>query len=302
MTQNTDRNVEPGDLELGQYIPLHYHFNMLVDEARTGAFVEAIDTVVRPGGRVVDLGAGTGILSFRAAQRAARVWAVERNPELVAAAARLLEANGAADVEVVAADARDWLPPEPVDVVVCEMLHVGLLREKQVEVIDSFAQRYLERHGPPLPRFLPEATIQAVQPVHQDFEFHGYRAPVPFFQDGNALQLRTTSLGEPVVYHTLVYGNDLSREIAWTGDLPITTSGELNALRFITKNLLAILPTQGRSIDWLMNYLIVPLETPVSVAAGDAPKVSFAYEAGAPLTDLAPLVHGKASRELDTTA
>jgi hypothetical protein len=48
-------------------------------------------------------------------------------------------------VEVIHADAFEYLPPEPVDVVICEMIHVGMLREKQVEVIESFKRRYTER-------------------------------------------------------------------------------------------------------------------------------------------------------------
>src|SRR2546427_487380 len=112
------------ELELGQFIPLHYHFNMLNDAARTGAFESAIEATVPRGGRVVELGGGTGVLSYFATRKAARVWCIERNPELAGAARRLLLANGADTVEVVEADARSFVPPEPVDVVVCEMLHV----------------------------------------------------------------------------------------------------------------------------------------------------------------------------------
>ena len=69
-------------------------------------------------------------------------------PLLVQAARHILAMNpGGERVEVVHADAFDYLPPEPVDVVICEMLHVGMLREKQIPVIDSFKQRYLEKFG-----------------------------------------------------------------------------------------------------------------------------------------------------------
>lgn len=83
------------ELELGQFIPVQYHFNMLGDVRRTGAFEEAIGLTVPPGGRVVELGGGTGVLSFFAPRLAARVWCVERNPELARAARRLLALNGA---------------------------------------------------------------------------------------------------------------------------------------------------------------------------------------------------------------
>jgi len=281
--------VTKDELELGQYIPLHYHFNMLNDAYRTGAFEEALALVVPEGGRVVELGGGTGILSFFAARKARRVWCIERNPELAGAARSLLRANGAADrVDVLVADARDFVPPEPVDVVVCEMLHVGLLREKQVEVIDAFKANYRARFDGALPRFVPEATVQAVQPLQQDFAFHGYQAPVPLFQDPHSLQPRTTELGQPQVYSSFLYEDFLHHEIAWRGALPIERDGTLNALRIVTKNLLAIVPTQGRSIDWLMNYLVVPLERPREVHAGETLELSLVYRTGAPLSALEP--------------
>jgi protein arginine N-methyltransferase 1 len=171
------------------------------------------------------------------------------------------------------------------------MLHVGLLREKQIQVLSAFAERYLDRHGPPLPRFLPEAIVQAVQPVEQDYDFNGYLAPAPFFQDGNVEQPRTLELGDPSVYHSLLYENELSERICWQGVLTIRTGGSLNALRVITKNLLAILPDEGSSIDWLMHYLVVPLGATIAVQPGDTVQVRLDYEAGGALSSLAPEVN-----------
>ncbi|MGC4002533.1 MAG: hypothetical protein QM811_05070 [Pirellulales bacterium] len=72
----------PEEMLLGQFIPLHYHFNMLQDRTRMEPFREAIEMVVPVGGKVLELGGGTGVLSWFAAQRAAKVWCVERNPAL----------------------------------------------------------------------------------------------------------------------------------------------------------------------------------------------------------------------------
>jgi predicted RNA methylase len=277
------------DHELGQFIPLHYHFAMLDDVVRTGAFEEAMERIVRPGARVLELGGGTGVLSFFAARGAGHVWCVERNREVAREARRLLALNGCADtVEVVEADACEYVPPEPIDLVACEMLHVTLLVEKQLPVIAAFKERYLAAFGPPLPRFLPEAVIQAVQPVQQSFDYHGYIAPTMHFQAGTAEQPRTEELGDPVVYQTLEFAGTIPQRIVWTGVLTVKRSGTLNAARFITKNVLAILPAEHRSIDWLMNYLIVPLETAIEVSAGDCVEVAFDYVAGGPLNSLKP--------------
>lgn len=68
----------------------------------------------------------------------------------------------------------------------------------------------------------------------------------------------------------------------------MTRPGSLNAVRFITKNLLAILPAEQRSVDWVMNYLIVPLASAIEVSAGDTVEVAFDYVFGGPLDSLQP--------------
>lgn len=278
-------------LELGQFIPFIYHHNMLADPARMSAFFEAIKVAVPPGAKVLDLGGGTGVLSFFAAQRAAHVWCVERNPELVRAARRLIAINpGAERIEVIQADAFDYLPPEPVDVVICEMLHVGMLREKQVPVLASFKRRYLEKFGAPLPLFLPEAFIQAVQPVQQSFDFNGYYAPIPSLQDPSALHPRTTELAAPALFQLASYGEPLPAECVWQGEITLTQGGSLNALRFITKNVLTIVEKEQRSVDWFSQYLILPLEEPLVVAAGQRVSVDFSYTLGDPIATLKPVV------------
>ena len=47
---------------LGQFIPVHYHHNMLMDQNRMHGFKSAIDYAVKPGMKVLELGGGTGAL------------------------------------------------------------------------------------------------------------------------------------------------------------------------------------------------------------------------------------------------
>jgi protein arginine N-methyltransferase 1 len=268
--------------QLGQFIPIHYHFNMLDDERRTGAFERAIAAVVRPPMKVVELGGGTGVLSFFAARAgAAKVWCVEYNPELLEVATALMQRNGVDDtVSLVDADADEYLPPEPVDVVICEMLHVGLLRERQEPVVSAFLRRYRERFGPPAPQVIPDAVIQAIQPVQQDFVYHGYEAPTVHFQDGFVDQPRTVELAPPAVYQLERYADGVSPEISWSGMFTATTSGTWNATRLITKNALAVVTEEKRTIDWLMNYLVIPLEFELEVSAGDVLELALDYPLG----------------------
>ncbi|WP_292995353.1 methyltransferase domain-containing protein [Nitrosomonas sp.] len=274
-------------LELGQFIPLHYHHNMLNDTIRMKGFKEAINLVVKPGAKVLELGGGTGVQSFFAAQKAQKVYCVERNPELVGAARSFLAKNiNGGKVEVIQADALHYLPPEPVDVVICEMLHTGLLREKQMPVIDSFKKRYWEKFGSPLPIFVPEASIQAIQPIEQNFHFEGFYAPTILFQDPCAIQERSKSLGNPEVFQLLAYAEPFSQTCHWDGEIIIAEDGQLNALRLITKNILAINMLTHSTVDWHTQYIIVPLSTPIAVSKGDHISIRFSYQGGAPLNAL----------------
>ena len=272
---------------LGQFIPLHYHHNMLMDQNRMRGFKAAIDHVVFDGAKVLELGGGTGVLSCFAAARASKVWCVEFNSDMVAESRRLLALNrDGHKVEVVHADAFQYLPPVPVDVVICEMIHVAMLREKQVEVIEAFKQRYRHRFGERLPVFMPEAVIMAVQPLQQEYDFFGFRAPIVHFQRPDVVQSGTTELAAPAVYSMLDFSQPVSREIQWQGVFTMEHSGTVNALRFVTKNILSVLADQGATIDWLNDYLVLPLAKPVDVGAGDQLRVDFSYLAGGSLQSL----------------
>ena len=279
--------LEAEDNYLGQFIPLQYHHSMLMDNNRMCNFKAAIDHVVFPGAKVLELGGGTGVLSWFAAAKAEKVWCVEFNPELVAEARKLLAGNANGHkVEVVQADAFTYLPPEPVDVVICEMIHVAMLREKQIEVMESFKQRYLERFGGPLPVLVPTAVIMAVQPLQKNYTFEGYFAPIVQVEE----LVRTTpgilELARPAVYSIFDFTQPTPMDIQWQGRVQIETNGTVNALRFITKNVLALQVELGTTIDWLNRYMSFPLTTPVGVQAGDCLQISFHYRAGGLISSL----------------
>ncbi|MCR9143333.1 MAG: methyltransferase domain-containing protein [bacterium] len=283
--------------ELGRFIPQHYHYQMLLDEARMLGFRTALELVVPVGGRVLELGTGTGVLSFFAARSGAeKVWCVERQPDLAERARQLLAANGVDDrVEVVTGDAFEYLPPEPVDVVVCEMLHSALLRESQVRMLAEFRARYTERFGPQLPVFVPQATLLGIEAIEFDFDFFDYRAPLPLFEDPSNPSNRLKTLGPVTPYKIVDYMNAPVESIAYQGPLGIEIAGQCKALRFVTKNILAIDPDAAQNseapgagsprgehgiVEWMNQNLIVPLPEALNVAAGQALSVGFAYQPG----------------------
>lgn len=284
---------------LGQFIPLHYHYDMLRDNYRMTSFQQAIAETVRPGMTVVDLGGGTGVLSYFAAMEGAKVYYVERNPELVEVARRFLSINKVEDrVTIVHEDAATFVPQEPIDVVTCEMLHVGLVREKQTAVIEAFKQNYTQKHGPKLPRFIPEATILAIQPVMQSYQFAGFHAPVPLFQPPTAEVAGTQELGSPAVYQTVIYDEAYAHQVSWKGIVTMQQAGTLNAWRLVTKNVLSILVEKQSEICWHNQYLVVPLHEPLEVEAGDRVELQIEY---AYCTELSDLWNGISQRVLPQT-
>lgn len=290
----TEREIE--SCYLGQFIPLQYHHNMLMDSNRMKNFKAAIEYAVFPGAKVLELGGGTGVLSWFAAANAEKVWCVEFNPDLVAESRRLLALNqNGHKVEVVHADAFEYLPPEPVDVVICEMIHVAMLKEKQIEMMESFKQRYLERFGGPLPVFIPEAVVMAAQPLQQEYDFEGFNAPIMQIQDFGGSP-DTVELAQPAVYSLLDFHQPMDLTIGWEGSFTIERSGTVNAMRFITKNVLAVVAEKSTTIDWLNRYLALPLETPVKVVAGDMLHVQFQYRAGASIQSLQASVRAELRR------
>ncbi len=272
-------------------IPLQYHFNMLMDQERIEAFRAAIEVAVAPGATVLELGGGTGVLSFFAAQRAAKVWCVERNPTIIETTRRLLDSNpNGHKVELVHADAREFVPPEPVDVVICEMLHSALIFEQQVNVIDTFKRNYVAKHGPQLPSFIPEGTIMYVQPVQQSYSFAGFTAPVPMFQYRSVPSPRTVELANPAIYSGFCYDEPFHHQFRVDDDFRIVQSGHFNAVRFFTRNILAITDDKRQTIDWWNQNLVLPTSDSYQVHIDDVVHIACPYTAGIGIESLQSLM------------
>jgi type I protein arginine methyltransferase len=268
--------------QLGQFIPLHYHFQMLSDTPRVQSFKAAIERVVKPHHQVVELGSGTGVLSFFAASIGANVQSIEFNPDLVIASRKFLDKNGVGDrVTVIEADATKWTPDQPVDVVVCEMLHSALLREKQVEVIQSFREKHQEKFGV-IPIFIPSASLLGVQPVMQNYTFEGYQAEVPLFQSPYHVA-STVEVNKPVVYQIVDYDSAIVEQHECKAQFSFNQGTTFNAFRFITKNLLASNTTGTDIWDWHNQHLLFPTSDEILVEAGQVVTLTFSYTAGDPI-------------------
>ncbi len=134
------------------YAEFEVHRTMIRDRVRTEAFRQAIEAVVRPGDVVLDVGAGSGILSLFAARAgAARVYAVEQTT-IAVLAQQLAAANGFGDtVQVIQGDILEIEPPERVDVVVSEWLGGFGIDEGMLVPVIAARDRWLKPGGAMIP-------------------------------------------------------------------------------------------------------------------------------------------------------
>jgi SAM-dependent methyltransferase len=134
------------------YAEIEVHRTMICDRVRTDAFRRAIASVVRPGDIVLDVGAGTGILSLFAARAgAARVYAIERTTIAVLAQQLAAENEFSETVHVIHGDLMDIELPERVDVIVSEWLGGFGVDEGMLVPVIAARDRWLKPGGAMIP-------------------------------------------------------------------------------------------------------------------------------------------------------
>ena len=142
---------------------------MIADEVRMRAYSGALRRAVHPDSTVLDIGAGTGILSLLACQYGARkVYAVEPSSAIVIAE-ETARANGFADrIQCIQALSTDITLPEKADVVVSDLYGVLPLFEQRLPSIIDARRRLLAPGGNLIPKrdVLWAAVVEA--PQHYD--------------------------------------------------------------------------------------------------------------------------------------
>ena len=180
------------------YAEFEVHRTMIRDRVRTEAFRRAIDSVVRPGDVVLDVGAGSGILSvFAARAGAARVYAVERT-SIAVLAEQLAVANEVAEtVKVIHGEVTEVELPEQVDVIVSEWLGGFGIDEGMLAPVIAARDRWLKPGGV----MIPHAVSAWTALVHDR-----YLADMIEFLQGNPFGLKLEVLIEDTVNEIIYSG------------------------------------------------------------------------------------------------
>jgi histone-arginine methyltransferase CARM1 len=158
--------------------------NMLADYVRTGTYQKAILNNGHDfsGKVVLDVGTGTGILAFFAAQAgAARVYAVDAS-DAAHVAQTLAAANGLGSVvKVIKGKLEEIELPEKVDVIVSEPIGFLLVHERMLETYLVARDRFLKPGG----LMMPTTGDIILAPFTDDNLYREHCGRASFFENQN---------------------------------------------------------------------------------------------------------------------
>ncbi|HEY8525431.1 MAG TPA: methyltransferase domain-containing protein [Acidimicrobiales bacterium] len=279
-----------------------FHDQLLGDELRMRAYRLAIREAVRPGDVVVALGTGTGVLARWALEAgAARVYGIERDPDLLARAAEAAATAGLADRFVpVPGLSFEVALPERADVIVSEILGNLVDNEDCCRILDDAVRRFLAPGGRLLPRraeryLVPVEACEAHAQVAASTPAAGRTNPFDAYYDvilprrgylaSPRLDRAFGFVGDPATYRSeLVFAVD--RPGTFTGfkgwfvaDLSRTVVLDIAGDRIDGGR-----PGRTSSDSWKHAYL--PVEHPVAVEPHD--RITLSLSRSAPEGDGAP--------------
>ena len=157
---------------------LQEHDRMLADMVRLEPYYRAINKHVEQGDVVIDLGTGTGILSFiAAAKRPKRIYAVDHS-SIIEVARSVAKHNGIENIEFISVNSRNLELDEKADVIIHEQIGDFLFEEKMIENVIDLRDRLLKPSG----KILPGRFELYIEPVMMREEYH-----VPFIWEHSDL-------------------------------------------------------------------------------------------------------------------
>jgi type I protein arginine methyltransferase len=135
------------DHNVNEFTNIYEHERMIADAVRVNAYFNAINRYIKPNQVVLDLGTGTGILSFFAAQQHPRkIYAIDHS-SFISIAKKIADHNGISNIEFIKANSRNFTCSEKVDVIMHEQLGNALFNENMLENLFDLKSRILDEKG-----------------------------------------------------------------------------------------------------------------------------------------------------------
>ncbi len=260
-----------------------FPYMCLKDTVRTRAFREAIHRVVRPGDVVVDAGAGTGILSFFAAEAgASHVLAVEIDPLLAARLRTSIELNGMEGIiSVIEGDVRDVSLPPGVDVVIAEIIDTGLMDEVQAHAITALSSNgVIDSQTTVIPAsYTTLVDLVCVDDVYYGFRISAPKHEWPFYRDPGAAWHATpiASLTNRLAVSHITFHERIAESVDTTVVLVGQHDGLANGIRISGRLYLADGVDLGAT-NALNGDKIIDLPAPIAVHAGQSIVLRVQYD------------------------
>ena len=297
------RACAPDDIEvrartqqlIGQSVP-RWHFAMLRDTARNAAFDAAICRAVRPGTHVLDIGAGSGLLSLMAARAGAgRVVACEENPAIADVATKVVAANGYANrIRVVTGNSTELDVASDfegqADVIVSEIVSTNLLAEGVLKSLSDASARLLAPGGQMIPSggdvmvalgtWAPteDTAIETIEGF--DLRAFDALAPVPRTIKPGDGGLTLQSEAAPLL--SFDFTGHAAREPHRAEIVLTATGGQIGGvvqwigLQLDAEGRYENRPGEGAKSHWGVHYY--PFETPLDVSAGTEVRIAGLHD------------------------
>lgn len=248
-------------------------FDCLIDIDRTVAFKSAIENTVRPGDVVVDMGAGSGVLSMFAAKAGARkVYAVEIDRNYIETLRHTFQANGLGDkIEVINVDVRKLVLPEKVDVIIGEMIATGLIEELQVPAMNRVL-----KYAQPDVRVVLSRYKALVDLVHSNDQYYDCQFKVVRYEYPDMKRLRSTSYSKAHTVFDLDFTRRVSRrQVEGDFQISIEKAGVVNAIRL--RGQTTFFDGSVLGATYAYDYPIILPVDELHVAKGDVISLRLAY-------------------------
>lgn len=267
-----------------------FPYQCLLDFNRTKAFQAAIRAVVRQDDVVLDAGAGSGILSFFAAQAGAKkVFAVEVDPFLASCLERSVRANHLGHIiEVIQDDIHSAELPKSVDVFICEMMDTGLMDEMQVTAVNSLYERNVITAETRLIPFRYETFIELGV---TSFNYYGYKILAPKHdwphyscQDNGWLPTEFHALSSPHCVGSIDFQRPIASGVDTSLSIKAKNNGMINAVRISARAHLAKGVILGAT-NALNGHKILPVEE-TRITEGQVIQARVSYQMSGGLASL----------------
>lgn len=246
-----------------------YHSNLLSDEERLIAFLEAINKKAK--GTIYDIGAGCGILSILAAPPSNFIYSIEIDPKV----AKLAESNFKPydNIILINDDAKYVIFTKKADLIICEMLDTALIDEEQVPVLNSLL-KYLKEDG----EVIPYKIINGAEIITMDRDYICYED----INDNKPPYYKIMS--DLVIYSEINFKKRIDEDLKVDINFKISHKGTISGIKLTTFTLLTEDIICGPT-PMLNPPLLIPIEK-INVNKGDCIKIELSYKMGGGLNSI----------------